>query len=91
MLKLNNAKEKYEVFNIGPNDQGVEIHKIAELMVREFSPKTKIKYGVTPFGWEGDIPKYSFDLTKAINNGLNPDLSSEKSIKRLVEELHLND
>jgi UDP-glucose 4-epimerase len=90
ILNLNNSKEKYEIFNIGPNDKGIEIHKIAELMVQEFSPKTKIKYGSSPFGWEGDIPKYSFDLTKAIKNGLNPDLSSEKSVRKLIEELHLN-
>ena len=34
--------------------------------------------------------KYSFDLTKAIKNGLNPELSSEKSVRKLIEELHLN-
>jgi UDP-glucose 4-epimerase len=90
MQILNKAEGSFEVFNIGPNDKGIEISKIAELMVREFSPTTNIKYGDTPFGWKGDVPRYSFDLSKAIENGLNPLLSSEESITKLIEELHLN-
>jgi UDP-glucose 4-epimerase len=90
MNVLNNTEKNYEVFNIGPNDRGVEISKIAELMVSKFSPTTEIKYGKTPFGWIGDVPKYSFDLSKAIANGLDPLLSSEESINKLIEELQSN-
>lgn len=90
MQTLNNTEGKFEIFNIGPNDDGILISKIAELMVSEFSPTTKIKYDDKPYGWIGDVPRYSFDLTKSIEKGLNPSLSSEESIMKLVEELHSN-
>lgn len=91
MFILNQSQSSFEIYNIGPNDKGIEISEIAKMMVKEFSPNTKILFGNSPFGWEGDVPKYSFDLTKSIAAGLNPLLSSESSVLKFLKELQSND
>ena len=37
--------EKYSVLNIGPDDAGIKVSEIAELVISRVSPNAKIKYG----------------------------------------------
>ena len=87
MSLLNENKSFFEVFNIGPADNGITIRKLAEKMRDEISPRSILQYGNTPYGWKGDVPKYSFDTSKSFEFGLTTGFSSERSVDRVLNSL----
>lgn len=79
--------EKYSVLNIGPDDSGIKVSEIAELVISRVSPNAKIKYGANNIGWKGDIPKFSYNVSKLESLGWNRQLSSRNAIIRAIKEI----
>lgn len=79
--------EKYSVLNIGPDDAGIKVSEIAELVISRVSPNAKIKYGAKNIGWKGDIPKFSYNVSKLESLGWNRQLSSRNAIIRAIKEI----
>ena len=72
MLFINEKIENgFEIFNLGPNDNGTSVRKIAEGVIDELNLSSEIIYGVDKKGWIGDIPKIEFDNKKAYELGWN--------------------
>ena len=80
--------EKRNIFNIGPNDDGILVKEIAENVARIFNCK-KIIYGETARGWQGDVPRDSY-LTKKIKKlGWEPkNQTSKDAIERATKEIY---
>ncbi len=76
-----------EVMNIGPTDSGVTINFLAEALRDAFSPSTNLIYESTPFGWVGDIPRYSLDVSKMLNLSPRFSFSSCDAISRVILDL----
>ena len=89
MVKLNSVGEIFEVFNIGPNDEGITIKNLAEVLRDEISTDTELTYQQSSSGWRGDIPKYYFDISKALEHGMNPNLKSLDAVQKVSTELKL--
>lgn len=78
---------RFNVFNIGPNDNGIKVKKIVEIF-KNFFPKKKISYQKKEIGWVGDVPKYKYDTKKINKLGFVFKLNSKKSIIKAVNKLY---
>ena len=80
-LIIINKKDKFNIFNISPDDNGIKVKEIALLFKKILYPNIKIKYSSKyNYGWKGDVPEYKFDISKIKSIGIKPKLSSKKSI-----------
>ena len=75
------------IFNIAPNDDGVSVKQISEMLRSAISPGTNLNFGLTDYGWKGDVPVYRLDTTKLRKTGLGNTLDSLSSIQRTIMEI----
>lgn len=89
MLFLSESKEtkKVEIINIGSDDEGIQVSKIAELVRDKMSKEAKIIYGKTSKGWQGDVPRFFYDISYLRSFGWDRDMSSESAVIKAVEEI----
>jgi UDP-glucose 4-epimerase len=88
MFFINSAtKEGFHTYNIGPNDEGVKVQTIAEMVVDKMKTNSEIKYGKDNKGWVGDIPKIRFNNHKLKLLGWSPKLSSQQAVEIAVSEI----
>lgn len=81
------TKNKIELINIGPVDEGVTVRHIAETVVSRVSPGAKIVYGSGNKGWVGDVPKFSYSTVKLQGYGWAPKLGSAAAVQRAIDEV----
>ncbi len=88
MLFINsNAKNGFNYFNIGPDDDGVTVKDIAEKTVARVSPNATINYGIENRGWVGDIPNFSYSVEKLKNIGYKVKNSSLDAVLKAIDEI----
>ena len=77
------------IFNIGPDDNGIRVKDIIKKFIKLKNLKNKnFIYQKNPRGWQGDVIKYSFNITK-IKNIIKFKIPSsveavEKTIKKII-------
>jgi UDP-glucose 4-epimerase len=81
------ASGAYNVFNIGPEDQGITVKEIAEIVRDALSPGVEIAYGAEPRGWVGDVPRFSYSSERLKELGWGGHMTSEGAIRRAVAEI----
>ncbi|MCU4181148.1 NAD-dependent epimerase/dehydratase family protein [Bosea sp. BH3] len=81
------AKEKRNIHNIGPDDDGVTVKFIAETVRDIVSPTARIEYGAGDRGWVGDVPKFRYDCGRLSALGWRPSLSSSDAVRRSASEI----
>lgn len=86
-IKNKHTDSKVEVFNIGPDDDGVTVKFIAENVVKRVSPKARLNFGEGNKGWIGDVPKFRYSINKLKSLGWKPKLSSENAIIIAIDEI----
>ena len=88
---LINKKTEFDTYLCGPNDIGVNVKKIANLVKKIFKSEKKILYGKQNFGWEGDVPFYQYKVSRLNKEGFRFEKSSlmavEEAIKKNSEAL----
>ena len=85
---VENVHQKYDVFNIGPDqDSGVTVKFIAQTVADIASPNAKIKYGLGNRGWVGDVPKFNYSIVKIKDLGWTPKMQSKKAIEIAAREI----
>jgi len=77
-----------EILNIGCDDDGILVSEIAKIVVSMCAPKAKIFYGDKNRGWIGDVPKFSYDVSKLKNLGWKPKYSSREAVIKAVKEIY---
>lgn len=82
-----NAVDRINAFNIGPNDTGVKVSFIAEQVVSAFSKNAGITYGKETRGWVGDVPKFKYSINKLSSLGWNAELTSSQAVMLAVSEI----
>jgi UDP-glucose 4-epimerase len=82
-----NSREKFGVYNIGPEDDGLSVRSIAETVRDEIQPSATIVYGKEDRGWVGDVPQFSYLITKLTELGWHPHCGSRDAIRRAVTEI----
>lgn len=81
------SRDSLNYFNIGPEDEGVTVRRIAEEVVRVAAPGATIRYTGGNKGWVGDVPRFSYSTGKLQKLGWTPGSSSLGAIQSAVESL----
>jgi UDP-glucose 4-epimerase len=84
-----NARERRNLFNIGPESGGSRVSFMAEAMIARIAPGTPIAYTGGDRGWVGDVPRFDYSTERLAKLGWRPKLSSDDAVRRAVEELAL--
>lgn len=84
---VDHAKERRNVFNIGPNGAGTSVAFIAAKVIEQLRPGTSIAYTGGDRGWVGDVPRFRYATAKLSRLGWQPKLSSDEAVLRAIDEL----
>lgn len=76
-----NAKDKLNYFNIGVDTQ-TSVTRIAEIIIEEMGlQNVKKTYTGGKIGWKGDVPKFSYDLSKIHQLGWKAKHTSDEAVR----------
>jgi UDP-glucose 4-epimerase len=75
-------------FNIGPPDEGTTVLDIAQAVLREAAPSTRVRFTGGNRGWVGDVPRFQYCIEKIKRLGWQPKLTSAQAIERAVAEIY---
>ena len=79
-------KNKFDIINLGVNDNGVKVKYIAEQFKKVFKVK-KISYQKKRTGWVGDIPNYKLSFNKAKKFKFQFRLNSKEAVNKVVNHI----
>jgi UDP-glucose 4-epimerase len=80
------APEKRALYNIGPEDDGVDVSDIAGAVVEASRTGARIRYTGGDRGWAGDVPRFSYTAAKLAQLGWRPRRSSREAVGQAVRE-----
>ena len=81
------ATERFNVLNIGPDDEGASVRAIAEAVRDCVSPRAALRFGSSNRGWVGDIPRFRYLNNKLRSWGWEPSMSSTDAIRNAVAQI----
>lgn len=80
-------KKGENVFNISVNGSGTTVTRIAEIVVEELGlSNVEFKYTGGDRGWKGDVPRFTYDISKVLSTGWRPKYTSDESIRQAVRD-----
>lgn len=80
-----NAGER--VYNISVNSPGTTVTHIAEIVVEELGlTNVKFKYTGGDRGWKGDVPRFSYNISKVLSTGWEPRHTSDEAVRQTVKD-----
>ncbi|MCI8466466.1 MAG: NAD-dependent epimerase/dehydratase family protein [Lachnospiraceae bacterium] len=89
IIKLtSNFKQGEEIFNISVESKGTSVTRIAEIVV-DVMKLTNVTFQYTgeDRGWKGDVPKFSYDISKILSTGWKPQYTSDEAVRQTVEDI----
>ena len=89
-IEFFSAKTEHGVkrVNIGPPDT-VDVRGIAAEVAQAMNLSPEILYQDSPFGWPGDVPRYSFDTSNMRAQGFSINTSSREAVRLAAQQLAL--
>jgi UDP-glucose 4-epimerase len=82
------ATERMNLYNIGPQDEGVAVRDIAAAVLEAAAhSSTPIRYTGGDRGWAGDVPRFYYCVDKLTALGWQPYQSSHEAILQAAREL----
>jgi UDP-glucose 4-epimerase len=84
---VDKAKDRRNVFNIGPKGAGTTVAFIAGKVIERLRPGTPIAYTGGDRGWVGDVPRFRYSVERLARLGWQPKLSSDDAVLCAVDEL----
>jgi UDP-glucose 4-epimerase len=81
----------YQLFNIGPRDEGITVREIAEISRALVSPDARLDFGSESRGWVGDVPRFRYDVSKLARLGWSTPHSSRETIEKAAKEIALQE
>ena len=75
------------VYNISVTSPGTTVTHIAEIVVEELGlANVRFSYTGGDRGWKGDVPRFSYDISKVLATGWNPKHSSDEAVRQTVRD-----
>ncbi len=75
------------VYNISVNSPGTTVTHIAEIIVEELGlENVKFNYTGGDRGWKGDVPRFSYDISKVLATGWAPKHTSDEAVRQTVKD-----
>ncbi len=87
MFIVETTSSPRNVFNIGPAGPGTSVEFIAQQVVARTRPGLPIVYTGGDRGWVGDVPRFLYSTERLSRLGWRPQLSSEESVRRAIDEI----
>lgn len=76
-----------EVFNISVESEGTMVTHIAEIVVDVMGlSEVVFKYTGGDRGWKGDVPRFSYDISKVLTTGWKPTHTSDEAVRKTVQD-----
>lgn len=82
-----NARERRNLYNIGPEGPPTAVSFIAQAMIDRMSPGAAIAYTGGDRGWVGDVPRFTYSAERLARLGWRPRLSSDEAVLRAAAEI----
>ncbi len=88
IVKLTKKFNKGEVvYNISVTSPGTNVTHIAEIVVEELGlDNVKFVYTGGERGWKGDVPRFSYDISKVLSTGWLPKHTSDEAVRQTVKD-----
>nr|WP_300912698.1 NAD-dependent epimerase/dehydratase family protein [uncultured Acetatifactor sp.] len=88
IMKLTKEFEQGEtVYNISVTSPGTTVTHIAEIVVEELGLReVKFNYTGGNRGWKGDVPRFSYDISKVLSTGWSPKYTSDEAVRQTVRD-----
>lgn len=90
ILICEKSNDKINYFNIGPETR-TKVKEIAKIVIEETGLNADIKYTGGTQGWVGDVPEFSYNISKIKELGWNSKLTSTEAVKKSVKLILNND
>ena len=75
------------VYNISVIGDGTTVTHIAEIVVEEMGlTDVTFKYTGGDRGWKGDVPRFSYDISKMLSTGWKPKHTSDEAVRQTVKD-----
>ncbi|WP_199089688.1 NAD-dependent epimerase/dehydratase family protein [Bosea sp. ASV33] len=81
----------YQLFNIGPRDEGITVREIAELVCQRVAPEARLSFGAEGRGWVGDVPRFRYDVSKLAKLGWSSAQSSLETIRMAIDQIAMQE
>lgn len=76
-----------EVYNISVKSEGTTVTHIAEIVVDVMGlENVEFKYTGGDRGWKGDVPRFSYDISKVLATGWEPKYTSDEAVYQTVKD-----
>lgn len=86
-ITSNFANRGETVYNISVTSPGTTVTKIAEIVVEELGLReVTFKYTGGDRGWKGDVPRFSYDISKILATGWKPTHTSDEAVRQTVRD-----
>ena len=80
-------KSGEQVYNLSVKGEGTTVKKIAETVVEEMGlQRVKFNYTGGDRGWKGDVPRFSYDISKILSTGWEPKFTSDEAVRQTVKD-----
>ena len=80
-------KQGEVVYNISVNSPGTTVTHIAEIVVEELGlQNVQFNYTGGDRGWKGDVPRFSYDISKVLSTGWRPKHTSDEAVRQTVRD-----
>ncbi len=87
IIALHDRVKGMTVYNVGVETSS-SVSFIAELVREEMkATQARIEYGTEKIGWKGDVPRFSFDLSKIHATGWRAERTSDEAVRQTVREV----
>jgi UDP-glucose 4-epimerase len=83
----NHSRERVNLFNVGPSDEGATVAEIARAVLDVARVKIPIRYTGGDRGWVGDVPRFRYSVEKLATLGWRATSSSIDAVHRAVAEM----
>jgi UDP-glucose 4-epimerase len=81
---IDHSHERFNVYNLGPETR-TKVKEIATMVIEEMGLNAKIHYTGGDRGWVGDVPEFSYDLSKINALGWKAPHSSNESVRIAIQ------
>lgn len=88
IMKLTQSfKQGESLYNISVTSPGTTVTHIADIVVEELGLKNvKFSYTGGDRGWKGDVPRFSYDISKMLSTGWMPKHTSDEAVRQTVKD-----
>lgn len=88
MLLTEGGIKQYEYYNVS-SETSIAVWQIVDIVLEEMglTNKTKLYFGETAGGWQGDVPIVNLDSRKIRKDGWKYSYTSEQAIRKTAKEI----